>query len=435
MPGTSNYLDIYTGFVFSNGCPDSGTPGSPGSAGVGISNIVNGSENNIVITLTDSSQYIIVIPTVTGPAGTNGTDGTDGANGSTGVTGATGATGTTGSAGSNGTNGTNGSNGTNGINFLTGSGTPAGGLGNNTDSYLNLTNFDLYKKSAGAWGSPITNLQTFNNGLTINQTSGNILILQYSTVSVAWVDSNGGVITPYIGNTTSLLNGQLVFATTGTSINRNVNDLYPVFSVVQNNTSSTASIFDVVTGGRNVITTGMFGGWITQGSPVSAFGTNIANIINDALVPSANSDVMTALVVKPIFGTSTIATLSGSFTGGTGYPNGTHNIPLIGGTGSYATAQIVVSGGIITGVTLINGGVNYTVGDNLTLSSIGGSGFAINVATINTFTGLTNIAADFQNAPIKLSAISTPSIFVDGMIWISANHLYVRLAGVTQTII
>lgn len=41
--------------------------------------------------------------------------------------------------------------GTDGTSFLQGSGVPSSGLGNNGDSYLNLTNGDVYLKTAGSW--------------------------------------------------------------------------------------------------------------------------------------------------------------------------------------------------------------------------------------------------------------------------------------------
>lgn len=74
--------------------------------------------------------------------------------------------------------------------------------------------------------------------------------------------------------------------------------------------------------------------------------------------------------------------------GGSLYTNGTYSgVALTGGTGSSATANIVVSGNAVTTVTLVSGGNGYLVGDTLsaTAATIGGtgSGFSIKVATIN----------------------------------------------------
>lgn len=52
--------------------------------------------------------------------------------------------------------------------------------------------------------------------------------------------------------------------------------------------------------------------------------------------------------------------------GGTGYTDGVYtNVPLIGGTGSGATANITIVGGIITIATIVGAGIGYTVADVL----------------------------------------------------------------------
>jgi hypothetical protein len=72
---------------------------------------------------------------------------------------------------------------------------------------------------------------------------------------------------------------------------------------------------------------------------------------------------------------------------GTLYTPGTYNaVALTGGTGTGATANIVVGvGGGVTSVTIVNGGSGYDVGEILSAAAanIGGtgSGFSIRVAT------------------------------------------------------
>ena len=84
-----------------------------------------------------------------------------------------------------------------------------------------------------------------------------------------------------------------------------------------------------------------------------------------------------------------IVTLA-SLVGGSGYVNATYTgVPLINGVGSGATADIIVSGGAVTTVTLVAAGTNYAIGDVLTASDNdlgggGGSGFTITVTAINT---------------------------------------------------
>ena len=98
-----------------------------------------------------------------------------------------------------------------------------------------------------------------------------------------------------------------------------------------------------------------------------------------------------------------ITGLAGSFTAGSGYVNGTYyNVALTGGTGSGATAQIVVSGNVISSITLGAYGSGYAVSDALSVAntSVGGtgSGFAIAVGSINNSTGRTWLGDNFDTA-------------------------------------
>lgn len=80
---------------------------------------------------------------------------------------------------------------------------------------------------------------------------------------------------------------------------------------------------------------------------------------------------------------------SGTITAGSLYTNGSYsNVPLTGGSGSGATANIVVSGEVVTSVTITNGGNFYVVGDQLSCLNtyIGGSGSGF----VYTITGVDN---------------------------------------------
>jgi hypothetical protein len=82
----------------------------------------------------------------------------------------------------------------------------------------------------------------------------------------------------------------------------------------------------------------------------------------------------------------TIATF-GSITAGSGYTSAAYkSVPLTGGTGTGALADITVAGGLVTVVTLVYGGEGYTVSDSLSASTAylgAGTGFAIPVATLS----------------------------------------------------
>ena len=106
---------------------------------------------------------------------------------------------------------------------------------------------------------------------------------------------------------------------------------------------------------------------------------------------------------------SPVATL-GAITGGSAYTNGTYlNVPLTGGAGSGAVANIVVSGGAVTAVTLTQGGTGYVVGNTLTAaaSTIGGTGsaFSIPVATVTNSDGQTWLGDNFDTVLLYASLV------------------------------
>lgn len=134
-----------------------GTDGTDGAAGAPGSQILTGSgapdnslgvENDFYIDTVTGNYYKkgasvwgASLGNLKGPQGIPGTDGTDGEDG---------APGTPGAAGADGADGTN---------FLSGAGAPSNGLGADGDTYVNVSNGDLYKKAAGSWGSVIGNVK------------------------------------------------------------------------------------------------------------------------------------------------------------------------------------------------------------------------------------------------------------------------------------
>ena len=102
---------------------------------------------------------------------------------------------------------------------------------------------------------------------------------------------------------------------------------------------------------------------------------NFGNSIS-GFVKSGNNVTITT---SDNHGLSGIRRLTGA-TIGSGYTNGTYyDIPLTGGTGSNATVNVVVSGGVPTTFQVANPGSGYTLNDELTVRGIPGS---TNVTTV-----------------------------------------------------
>lgn len=127
------------------------------------------------------------------------------------------------------------------------------------------------------------------------------------------------------------------------------------------------------------------------------------------------------LVAEPALATQVIDTAGttggigvlGAITAGSLYTNGFYpNVPLTGGTGSGATANITVAGAAVTAVTLTNAGKGYTAANSLsaTAANLGGtgSGFAVAVTSIvnvsNPLNPLTRV--------VEISAASISSIVI-----------------------
>ena len=93
---------------------------------------------------------------------------------------------------------------------------------------------------------------------------------------------------------------------------------------------------------------------------------------------------------------------------GSGYTNGTYNsTALTGGTGTGATANITVAGGVVTACVSFDQGEDYTVGDTLSASLPAGSGFELTVDSIESFVSLwqheigTDVAQDTSYSAIE----------------------------------
>jgi hypothetical protein len=108
----------------------------------------------------------------------------------------------------------------------------------------------------------------------------------------------------------------------------------------------------------------------------------------------------------------------GAITGGSLYTNGNYtNVPLTGGSGSGATANITVSGQTVTAVTIKNNGNFYVAGDQLSCSNanIGGSGsgFSVVLNGVNNTAG-TSWLGDNYDPVLFYGAMREAMLFMKG---------------------
>jgi len=156
-------------------------------------------------------------------------------------------------------------------------------------------------------------------------------------------------------------------------------------------------------------------GWLPKLSLITPGGTVVNSIDNYICTPTVDqsfaSEAYFVPVIDAIYGgdydadatslTGPIATL-GTITGGSGYTSGSYtNVPLTGGSGSGATANITVAGGIVTVVSLAGLGQGYTALDELSApTSILGAGtnFEVVVATITASDGRLSDSTAYSQA-------------------------------------
>lgn len=117
--------------------------------------------------------------------------------------------------------------------------------------------------------------------------------------------------------------------------------------------------------------------------------------------PDTNYDVELHYYYYPVSIVQNKITTFGAITGGIGYITGVYNnIPLSGGQGQGAVANLVVSGGNVSQVVLAQGGTGYITGDVLTVSNqlLGGagSGFAVTVGATSNSAGTSWLGDNFD---------------------------------------
>jgi len=108
---------------------------------------------------------------------------------------------------------------------------------------------------------------------------------------------------------------------------------------------------------------------ITAGAQIGV-GTTVPNSLAMVEINSSNRAFLLPRLTTPQGGALTKITTFGTPTGGTGYVNGTYySVPLNGGTGAGAQAQITVTNSTVSAISLANGGYGYVPGNVLTVSN------------------------------------------------------------------
>jgi hypothetical protein len=153
----------------------------------------------------------------------------------------------------------------------------------------------------------------------------------------------------------------------------------------------------------------------------SLFGSQYSNVNEMSLMVAPTPDQnylveMHYFYYPPTIVQGQITNLVVPFVPGALYTNGVYqNVPLTGGSGANATADIIIVGGSVTSVTLKFGGNFYVVGDILSCASLGstGAGFTTTVATISNDTG-TSWLGDNYDPVLFYGAMREAIIFMKG---------------------
>lgn len=93
--------------------------------------------------------------------------------------------------------------------------------------------------------------------------------------------------------------------------------------------------------------------------------------------PIPNETWEVHLIIPSALGFATTIDEGLIINGGAGYVDGPYlAVPVIGGSGSSATANVTVTGGVVTQFEIQNGGEGYNIGDSLSISAanLGGTG-------------------------------------------------------------
>lgn len=231
---------------------------------------------------------------------------------------------------------------------------------------------------------------------------------RYSTTS----DSFNGYISDFRISTVARYNGTVTVPTAAHPIGA----ADPQWSSVKLLLRGYGDRFGTITGGSNYLdgshTVALTGGTGTDATAyikVAGGAVERVSIINGGGDYTIGDVLTGAVPAAPNPNLGAVLTLTG-LVGGSGYADGSYpGVQLTSGTGSGAAADITVTGGVVTAVTLTAGGTGYTAGDVLSAadSSLGnlgtGAGFTITADTVDE-------AAELTPTPwsITLETLRTP---------------------------
>jgi hypothetical protein len=163
-----------------------------------------------------------------------------------------------------------------------------------------------------------------------------------------------------------------------------------------------------------------------QGTPggvpkyYALFGSQLNNVNEMSLIVAPTPDSGYTVEMHYYYYPPTIVqgqiSLIGTLVAGSLYTNGVYqNVPLTGGSGANASADIVIAGGSIASCTLKYGGNFYVVGDVLSCSSLGstGTGFSVTVSQVSNASG-TSWLGDNYDPVLFYGAMREAIIFMKG---------------------
>ena len=170
----------------------------------------------------------------------------------------------------------------------------------------------------------------------------------------------------------------------------------------------------------------VYSGSTYQGTPGSVpayyalFGSQLSNGNEMTLMVAPTPDANYVVEMHYYYYPPTIVqgqiTTVGTLLGGSLYTNGVYqNVALTGGSGANATADIVISGQVVTSCTIKFGGNFYVVGDILSCSSLGstGSGFSVTVSAVSNSKG-TSWLGDNYDPVLFYGAMREAMLFMKG---------------------